>query len=58
MTGETAPSSPGPDPSTDAERFEQELAASRRIERRLPWKELLALSLVVALLVARSLWFT
>lgn len=55
MRADTPPSSSS-DP--DAERFERDLAESRRIERRLPWKELLAFALVAGLLVARSLWFT
>ena len=58
MSTEHLPDPETGDPSSDAERFERDLARSRRIERRLPWKELLAFALVVALLVARSLWFT
>jgi hypothetical protein len=42
---------PGPSNSGDA--FEQQLAADRRTERRLAWRELIALGVVLAIVLAR-----
>lgn len=36
--------------------FDDQLAADQRVEGRLPWKQLIALALVVAVVIVRVLW--
>jgi hypothetical protein len=40
------------------DRFEADLEACRRTERRLLWKELLALAVVALIVVVRALWLS
>lgn len=44
-------------PTTREEQFDDDLKTSRRFEVSLVWRELVALGLVAALVVARQLWF-
>lgn len=44
-------------PTTREEEFAADLKTSRHFEVSLIWRELVALGLVVALVVARQLWF-
>ena len=36
--------------------FDEDLAATKKVERRIFWKELLALALVGCLIAVRQLW--
>lgn len=47
-----------PDRVGGSSQFERELEESRRGERRLVWKQLAAVLVVVAVLVVRQLWLT
>lgn len=46
-------STPSVDPRFTPERAQELLDADRAVERRLPWKQLLALLVVVAVVLAR-----
>ncbi len=47
----------GPGPEQGAIRFQRDLDESRRVEARLPWKQLVASALVAVVVAARYLWF-
>lgn len=46
-----------PAPSPEETQFAADLETSKRFEASMFWREVLALCLVVALIVARQLWF-